>query len=215
MQDLVKQEQFEMEVLDRLNTCRILPRLIFGGGTMLRLCYGLNRFSIDLDFWLAPGEDPASIHEALGNCLDRYTITDRQNKHYTILYEIRSDRYPRALKIKVRKEHPAATVEQAIAFSRHSRTQVRVPVMSLQDMANTKLRALISRREIRDAFDLEFLLRKGAVVEPGKERDRAGAVILAFNKNDYRVKLGSLLEAQDRQYYAAENFKQLLIMLAG
>ena len=52
MSDLVKQEQFEIEVLDKLNSKRFLECLVFGGGTMLRLCYGLNRFSVDLDFWI-------------------------------------------------------------------------------------------------------------------------------------------------------------------
>jgi len=31
---------------------KMLHRLLFGGGTMLKLCHGLNRFSVDLDFWL-------------------------------------------------------------------------------------------------------------------------------------------------------------------
>ena len=52
MQDLIKQEQFELEVLDRLKSGRFLDRLAFGGGTMLRLCHGLDRYSVDLDFWL-------------------------------------------------------------------------------------------------------------------------------------------------------------------
>ncbi len=52
MQDLVKQEQFEIEVLDRLKSGKFLDVLIFTGGTMLRLCYGLNRYSLDLGFWL-------------------------------------------------------------------------------------------------------------------------------------------------------------------
>ncbi|MBI4243194.1 MAG: nucleotidyl transferase AbiEii/AbiGii toxin family protein, partial [Planctomycetes bacterium] len=51
MQDLIRQERFELEVLDRLNSKKILTNLVFGGGSMLRLCFGLNRFSVDLDFW--------------------------------------------------------------------------------------------------------------------------------------------------------------------
>lgn len=50
MQDLIMQERFEMEVLDKLNSSKILPKLVFTGGTMLRLCHGLNRYSADLDF---------------------------------------------------------------------------------------------------------------------------------------------------------------------
>ncbi len=53
MQDLIQHEQFELEVLDRLNSGRLLTNLIFGGGTMLRLCHGLDRYSVDLDFWVA------------------------------------------------------------------------------------------------------------------------------------------------------------------
>jgi hypothetical protein len=57
MRDLIKQEQFELEVLDRLQSGRFLDRLVFGGGTMLRLCYGLDRYSVDLDFWLRRKKD--------------------------------------------------------------------------------------------------------------------------------------------------------------
>ena len=46
-----KHEIFEIEVLEKLNNGRFLEPLVFGGGTMLRLCYDLNRHSTDLDFW--------------------------------------------------------------------------------------------------------------------------------------------------------------------
>lgn len=52
MEDLKKQEQFEIEVLDKLKSGKFLDVLIFTGGSMLRLCQGLDRLSIDLDFWL-------------------------------------------------------------------------------------------------------------------------------------------------------------------
>jgi len=50
MQDLIMQERFELEVLDRLNSGKFLTHIVFCGGTMLRLCHNLNRFSVDLDF---------------------------------------------------------------------------------------------------------------------------------------------------------------------
>ena len=46
-----KHEIFEIEVLDRMKSARLLDPLVFGGGSMLRLCHELNRYSIDLDFW--------------------------------------------------------------------------------------------------------------------------------------------------------------------
>jgi len=51
MNDLIQQEIFEMEVLAWLKNMGFLRNMIFGGGTMLRLCYGLKRYSVDLDFW--------------------------------------------------------------------------------------------------------------------------------------------------------------------
>ena len=44
-------EKFEIEVLDKMNSLKKLEPLVFGGGTMLRLCHELNRYSVDLDFW--------------------------------------------------------------------------------------------------------------------------------------------------------------------
>lgn len=57
MQDLIKQEHFEIEVLEHLNSKRLLTNLVFTGGTMLRLCWGLARYSVDLDFWVTKSLD--------------------------------------------------------------------------------------------------------------------------------------------------------------
>ena len=61
MQDLIKQEIFELEVLEKLKNNRILEPLVFVGGTMLRLCHDLNRYSVDLDFWLIKKVDIKNI----------------------------------------------------------------------------------------------------------------------------------------------------------
>ena len=38
--DIFRQhEAFEIEVLDRMNSAKVLEPLVFGGGTMLRLCH--------------------------------------------------------------------------------------------------------------------------------------------------------------------------------
>lgn len=50
MDTFQQHEVFEMEVLDRLKRANALAPLVFGGGSMLRLCHELNRYSVDLDF---------------------------------------------------------------------------------------------------------------------------------------------------------------------
>ena len=78
-------------------------------------------------------------------------------------------------------------------------------------MALNKVSALIDRKEIRDAFDLEFLLRKG--VFPHLTAAQATQVIETINqfkKRDYAVKLGSLLPSALREYHKKNQFGFLI-----
>lgn len=215
MQDLIKQEQFELEALDRMNSAKALKGLIFSGGTMLRLCYGLNRFSVDLDFWAAGKIDSRALFKDIKTLLaSAYTITDAADKFNTLLFEVRSRNYPRLLKVEIRKEEKKIAIERSIAFSRHSNIQVLLNTVSLKDMMAAKTEALLSRKEIRDAFDMEFLVKKGVAITASPEtRKRAQAVIASFTRKDYTSKLGALLEENDRKYYSSENFKILLSAL--
>ncbi|MCX8015296.1 MAG: nucleotidyl transferase AbiEii/AbiGii toxin family protein [candidate division WOR-3 bacterium] len=105
MQNLIKQEQFGVEVLEQLHKKRILNKLIFTNGTMPRLCYGLNRFSVDLDFWSFKNTNSNQLFRTMKSFLEtQYTLTDVKNKYYKILFELKSNKHPRRLKIKIRKE---------------------------------------------------------------------------------------------------------------
>ncbi len=215
MQNLIKQEQFELEVLDRLNSKRLLSNLIFGGGTMLRLCYGLNRFSVDLDFYFAKKIDTRKFFATIKEYLSKfYTIKDSANKFNTLLFEIKSKDYPRSLKIEIRKEPKKFKTETAIAYSKYSNMQVFTKAVSLKDMVSAKIEAFLNRKEIRDVFDLEFLFKKGISLEvPPDTLKKVLAGINSLDKKDYTVKLGSILEKEERKYYVAENFKILKLAI--
>jgi len=201
MQDLIEQERFELEALDRLNSGRFLRSLIFGGGTMLRLCHGLDRFSVDLDFWLVPRQEAQSIFSALQSYLSQhYVIKDAADKFHTLLFELRSPVFPRSLKIEIRKEVKKIQTEQSIAFS-------LLRTVSLRHMMSSKIAAFLDRGEIRDAFDMEFLVKKGIYPDAGPEI--AVEIVRrldALTPRDYSVKLGSLLPAEIRTYYRQRNF---------
>lgn len=208
MRDLIKQERFELEVLDRLNSAKLLGRLVFAGGTMLRLCWGLNRFSVDLDFWLNKKTKTKRLFCELKNYLSQfYAVKDSADKFYTMLFEIRSKDYPRALKLEIRKETKNIVAEPSIAYSRYSNVQVFLNTVPLKNMLGFKIEALLDRKEIRDAFDIEFLLKRGITLE-------VSAAVLkkllkqlnSFTRKDYVVKLGSVLEENERKYYSAKNF---------
>ena len=208
MQDLIEQERFEMEVLDRLNSDRFLRRLIFCGGTMLRLCHGLDRYSVDLDFRILHLQEAGELFHTLQSHLTRYyQLKDAADKVHTLLYELRSPAYPRSLKIEIRKESEKVETEQVIAFSPHSTRQVLLRVMTLKAMMTSKTAAFLDRMEIRDAFDMEFLVKKGISPDGSPEMLRELLRSLELlTPRDYSVKLGSLLEAEKRSFYRQKNF---------
>jgi predicted nucleotidyltransferase component of viral defense system len=211
MQALAKQEQFELEVLDKLNSAKLLNQLVFLGGTMLRLCFGLNRFSVDLDFWITKKLDTNKLFKDIEKCLDHsYMVIDAANKFNTLLFEIKSNNYPRSLKLEIRKGKKRIKTEPAIAYSKFSNLQVLLNVVSLSEMMQAKIDAFLNRKEIRDIFDIEFLLKKGVSLDAPKQMLK---IVLneidGLTKDDYKVKLGSLLESEQRKYYITENFKIL------
>lgn len=211
MDDLIRHELFELEVLDRLKRDGLLERLIFGGGTMLRLCHDMPRYSVDLDFWLRPGTRADAYARRLQRALAQaFELTDSKQKFFTLLFECRSPGYPRRLKLEIRRRTPTCDTEEKIAFSPHGTTQVLVTGMTLAQMLRNKVAALLDRQEIRDAFDLEFLLRRGVALEASAEQLRRMAQVLQrFRPQDYRVTLGSLLEPPDRAYYQIHRFAYL------
>lgn len=215
MRDLIKQEQFEIEVLDKLKSGKFLDVLIFTGGTMLRLCYGLNRYSLDLDFWLYKEIDLNNYFNKLKEFLNKYyTIKDAENKFYTMLFEIKSMDYPRSLKIEIRKRLEKVKTEISIAYSKHSNKQVLVRTLALEEVMKAKIKAFLQRKEMRDVFDIEFLLKRGIEIKATKEELKEMLkIIKSFKKSDYTVKLGSALEAEDRRYYVKENFKILIMKI--
>ena len=74
-----------------------------------------------------------------------------------------------------------------------------------------KIAAFLDRGEIRDCFDIEFLLRRGIAL-PANIGDVAVGFrnkLLGFKEIDFKVQLGSIVESDTRDYYAANRFSYL------
>jgi len=211
--DILRQhEVFEIEVLEKMNSAKMLDTLVFGGGSMLRLCHELNRYSVDLDFWFVKKISQNDFFDKCRKTFEKdYEITDAQMTHYTILFELRSARYPKRLKIEIRREWKECDFQQIIAFSRFSTKQVILKAHTLDQTMNNKIKAFLDRGEIRDCFDIEFMLRRGVEI-PLKDKGQS----IAFQKKlarlkdrDFKVKLGSILESDIRGYYVTNRFRFL------
>jgi predicted nucleotidyltransferase component of viral defense system len=206
-----KHELFEIEVLEKMKSGRFLEPLVFGGGTMLRLCYDLNRYSTDLDFWFIKKVNPKEYFKKLKKYLETfYELTDAHIKFYTILLELRSGEYPKRLKIEIRKQMKACDFQEKIAFSQYSTKQVILKVHTLEQTMMNKIEAALERRDIRDCFDLEFLSRQGIpIVADDKKLHNLKKLILSFKDYAYKVTLGSVLAPDARKYYRANRLDYL------
>jgi len=211
MEELKKHELFEIEVLEKLKNAKFLLPLVFTGGTMLRLCHDMRRYSSDLDFWFIKKVNFNSYYKKLKDFLEKnYTLTDSQNKYFTLLFEFGSPEYPKKLKIEIRKRVEKVNFQEKIAYSPYTNKQVILRCLSLEEMLKNKIDAFLDRKEIRDCFDIEFLLRQGIKINEKKEKlVKILKAIKKFKKNDYAVKLGSTLEPEMRKYYLKNKFSYL------
>ena len=207
-----RHEVFEIEILDKMNSARLLEPLVFGGGTMLRLCHELNRYSVDLDFWFIKKTPQKKYFDKVQKAFAKdYEMTDAQIKHFTLLFELRSSQYPKRLKIEIRRALKECDYQKTIAFSRSSTRQVLVKTHTLQQTMENKIQAFLDRGEIRDCFDIEFLVRRGVDLPVSSERVlvELRKKITRFKDIDFRVKLGSILEKDIREYYVENRFSFL------
>lgn len=150
---------------------------VFKGGTCLRICYGLERASEDLDF--STNLAIKEVKDIMKKCLKDFELLNINYKIYSekefqgnfrvevrfeaILYSDRPNS-ANTLKIDFNKQkvkHKAAKVAAKL-FS-------DVPLFTLfvldeKEIFAEKIRALVNRKQSRDMYDLWILMNKGAEV---------------------------------------------------
>lgn len=89
-----------------------------------------------------------------------------------MIFEIKSNEYPRGLKIEIRKKSGKFKTDLSIAYSKYSNIQVFIRTLSLNEVMRSKIEAFLQRKEIRDVFDIEFLFKKGVKIKASSEEIR-------------------------------------------
>jgi predicted nucleotidyltransferase component of viral defense system len=90
MLSVIKKELLHYEILNALETAQLLERLIFQGGTCLRLCYGSVRYSEDLDFAGGKEFDAQSLFSL------KDTIENALSKRYDVKVSVKEPQIIRA-----------------------------------------------------------------------------------------------------------------------
>jgi len=212
MQRLIEHEALQMAMLQWLGSKRFLDSLVFGGETMLRLCHELPRYSLGLEFSFFKEESYDGFYDRLyAGLLRDHDVIDAQNGNHSIIVEVKRKRRMPKLKIAITKTmaSPGST-EEKIAFSPHFPIQILVRGFTLQQMLQNKIVSLLSHGEIRDAFDVEFFVRKGIDLSlPEAEKEKVLKRLKGFKKRDFDVKLGGILQPELRDYYRRKRFAYL------
>lgn len=113
------------------------------------------------------------------------------------------------MKIEINKILEISAWKSELAWSPFSAIRVLVNAVTLPEMARMKVAALLNRREIRDAFDLEFFRKKGIQIPGDAPLFRNLLQIIEdFSDQDFKVKLGAIVAADKRTYYMENRFQQ-------
>lgn len=143
--------------------------LIFKGGTALSKCYGLNRFSEDLDFTATTIKDYEKI---ITMGLKRFLIPFEYTKKETdesisITYKLQGPLYAGQkntacrIQIEISKRESIIMNTEKITLGLHIREipQFDCIAMSKEEILAEKTRALITRNKARDLYDIYYLLQ--------------------------------------------------------
>jgi len=162
----IAREYWEMLILKELTESPLGEKIIFIGGTALRLAYNSPRFSDDLDFYLKKKISFNDFKTIIKDIAKKYNleISDLQNKKFTFLaeFKIKEDflSLPFSLKIEIRKKILKKGFELRILNSPISNFNVLLFVLDLETIKKFKTLAFKNRKEPRDLFDLWFISQK-------------------------------------------------------
>lgn len=128
----------------------------FKGGTAAMLFYGLDRYSVDLDFDLLDENKSENVFEHITKIVQQYgTVTESRIKRFNVLNIISYAPGEPKIKIEINRRD----------FGSHYEVQtilgISLQVMVKADMFAHKLMAMIERigKTSRDVYDIRFFIK--------------------------------------------------------
>lgn len=150
---------------------KIAPYVGFKGGTAALMFYGLDRFSIDLDFdLLDPGQSDI-VFEQVGGIVKRYgDVKEALEKRFSLFYLLAYDDKSRNVKIEISKR------QYGSAYEIKTYLGVSMQVMVIEDMFAHKLMTMYERigETSRDIYDVWYFLRSRFPINKDIVEKRSG-----------------------------------------
>ena len=152
----------------------------FKGGTAAALFYGLDRFSIDLDFDLLDAAKEDYVFERVKTILEKYgNLKEANKKRFNLFYMLsynQKDINVQNVKVEINRR------EFGSKYEIFSTLGISMQVMVKEDMAAHKLCAMYERigKSNRDIFDVQFFLSHEWPVNKKIVEDRMGVSYKEF-----------------------------------
>lgn len=154
----------------------IAPFLGFKGGTAALMFYGLDRFSVDLDFDLLDENKEEYVFEKVIAIAKKYgTLKESYKKRFNLFCLLSYEDKAHNVKIEINRRQFGSTFEIKTYLG------VSMPIMVSEDMFAHKLMAMSERigRTSRDVYDVWFFLDHRFPINKEIVEKRAG---MSFNK---------------------------------
>jgi predicted nucleotidyltransferase component of viral defense system len=149
----------------------IAPFLGFKGGTAALLFYGLDRFSVDLDFDLLDDSQEEIVFVQVENIIKKYgTVREANRKRFGIFFVLSYEDAARHVKVEINRRQFGSRYEIKTYLG------VSMLVMTPEDVFAHKLMAMHERigKTSRDIYDVWFFLQNRFPINPVIIEARSG-----------------------------------------
>jgi len=202
-----KHKKALLDLLVEIYSDRVLSgSLGFKGGTAALLFYGLDRFSVDLDFDLLVPSKEKTVFDRLKTLSQKAgTLKESYKKRNTLLFIVSYGEPDQNLKLEVSLRSFGSK------YSRLDFLGVPMLVMNREDMFAHKLAAMTERlgKASRDIYDVGFFLRhnwplnlkmleKRVKMAPRIFLNKSAADVAAFPEKNVLSGIGELLDAKQK-----------------
>ncbi len=156
---------------DVYTTPSVGSRLGFKGGTAAMLIYGLDRYSVDLDFDLLEEDHAEEVFDAVVAIASTYgTIKESRIKRYSLLCVLSHAPGAPQIKIEINRREFGSRFEIQVHLG------ISMLVMVKEDMFAHKLMAMYERigKTSRDIYDVYYFFKQGWPINRAIVEARAG-----------------------------------------
>lgn len=159
-------ENIEIEILNAFSQSKLAKKIVFYGGTALRLAYASPRFSEDLDFLMIKKIQAKELKDLLLDLIKKnkgMTLKDFKDKRNTLFALINLKhialKHPINIKIEIAKRKNGIQYEFIPLSSPCSHLVPIVLTIKIDSLKDLKEKAIKKRTEARDWFDLWYIIK--------------------------------------------------------